>query len=218
MSKHWIDTLQRTDGTPPIWYRPYVTTDFEVLHELVKQDCYALDSWDIPAQGAGTVILDIGGHIGVFAALAATRWPHAKIISIEPFYENFRIHTLNTIAFSNVRPVLGAIVGKDAGHAVAIDNIQHEAARRVVTDGVLPVLGLSAQEILAACGDGKLIIKTDCEGMETTILRELLPLRKPVRIVGEWHYNKQEVLDLLSGYQVTVQDYTPDLGLFKAEL
>jgi hypothetical protein len=71
--EHWAKHLVPICTQPPIVGRPWTPIDAQVIQELVVGDCYQLDNWPINGDGDGETILDIGAHIGVFSALAASR-------------------------------------------------------------------------------------------------------------------------------------------------
>jgi hypothetical protein len=129
--------------------------------------------------------------------------------------ENFQILTLNVLPYANVTPLLGAVVSNESSRQVFIDNIQHQAARRVEPNGTLPVLGIKVVELLARSGPTP-CVKLDCEGMEATILREMLPVARPRHIVGEWHKNRDEVMGLLAGYNAVEHANSSETGIFAA--
>eukprot|EP00200_Dunaliella_tertiolecta_P002095 CAMPEP_0202345898 /NCGR_PEP_ID=MMETSP1126-20121109/4929_1 /ASSEMBLY_ACC=CAM_ASM_000457 /TAXON_ID=3047 /ORGANISM="Dunaliella tertiolecta, Strain CCMP1320" /LENGTH=288 /DNA_ID=CAMNT_0048937247 /DNA_START=585 /DNA_END=1451 /DNA_ORIENTATION=+ len=61
-------------------------------------------------------ILDLGGNSGLTSSFFSHRFPHAKIVVVEPSIKNFQVLRLNTAVSRNVFSELAA-VGGDFGHA-----------------------------------------------------------------------------------------------------
>lgn len=222
MTEHLYNRLKKitTDRIPELYIRPWVDTDMEVVEELIERDCYGIKRL-ISCGGYKTTIIDIGAHIGVFSILCARVYHATQIIAIEPFPENWQLFTLNTLPYANIHGINAAIVPSGSTRAPYLSTQWHEAANRVEYNDGIPVLGITVLDVLKLIdSDNDIILKTDCEGMELTILKELLPVKKPIMIVGEWHNNKDAVMELLAkDYNVIGKDSkSGETGLFSAVL
>jgi FkbM family methyltransferase len=81
----------------PFFYEPFRITREEVfgpsgLKKMLDKDNYQLSLLD---GKEAPVILDIGSHIGIFPRVIKQKFPLAKIYSIEPDRDNFRVLRLN---------------------------------------------------------------------------------------------------------------------------
>ncbi len=85
----------------PLYYRPG-TTDRGCIYEILLRPAHKVE-YQLPSGLKPTVILDIGGNIGIAAVFLATRYPHAKVYTFEPVAENFAILQKNTATLPNVR-------------------------------------------------------------------------------------------------------------------
>lgn len=78
----------------PLHVRQENLGDLAIIDEVINRDCYQLAK----LKGAGfdpKIIIDIGAHIGTFAALAHLLWPQARIFCVEPDEGSFELLTLN---------------------------------------------------------------------------------------------------------------------------
>jgi FkbM family methyltransferase len=57
------------------------------------------------------VILDCGANVGITALYFASRYPNARIYSVEPNEKNFEMLKRNTAAEPRIVPIRGAVVG-----------------------------------------------------------------------------------------------------------
>jgi hypothetical protein len=81
----------------PFYYEPYRTTLNELLgpsglNKMLEQDNYRLSLLE---GKQAPLILDIGSHIGIFPRVIKHLFPRAKIYSLEPDRNNFRVLQLN---------------------------------------------------------------------------------------------------------------------------
>lgn len=81
-----------------IWLRPG-TSDLAVYDEVFRHSEY-----ELPVSSAAYII-DAGAHVGCASAWFSSRYPNAKIISIEPHPENFKLLTLQASTRPNITPV-----------------------------------------------------------------------------------------------------------------
>ena len=76
------------------------SSDISVLEDTFLRGHYGFNLATEPE-----VIVDAGAHIGFVSVLLANRYPHCRIISIEPEAENFRLLCSNTKAYDNISAV-----------------------------------------------------------------------------------------------------------------
>ena len=122
---------------------------------------------------SGDVVLDIGGHIGGFARHAEALGV-AKVISVEPDSDNFRLLRKNTIGFGKITRINRAVVSsKVMSRKVTLYVGTH---RSMGLHGLLPIRGrklaivktVQFLKLLRKYRPNK--IKCDCEGSEYDLL------------------------------------------------
>ncbi len=123
---------------------------------------------------APSVIVDVGGYIGLSAAFFAHRYPEAMIIAIEPDAQNFELLTLNTARFPNVHAVRAA-VWKESG-TISLTDPGSGAWGLQVSESYAPVTGgdliraVTIDEIRKEFGLDRIhLLKVDVEGSEKEI-------------------------------------------------
>lgn len=149
----------------------------------------------------GDVVLDIGGHVGMFAIYLAKLYPFLRIISYEPIPENAAHFAVNLRrnGVSNVElvPLAVSADGREleilqhpsnTGAATVSDNYQPEQPANF---RYYRVPSLTPTAILARHGLDRIrLLKIDCEGLEHEILgRTSLPAHCDA-ICGELHINR----------------------------
>jgi FkbM family methyltransferase len=76
---------------------------------LVFEHVFAGGGYDFKLKFSPKVIVDIGANIGLASVLFATRYPDARIISIEPEPSNFAVLAMNAKLFPQIEPVHAAV-------------------------------------------------------------------------------------------------------------
>lgn len=117
-------------------------------------------------------IIDAGGNIGLAAIYFANKYPNAKIISIEPEKDNFKMCVKNTKNYNNVNPVQKALSNingeelyiKDSGlGSWAFTTVSKREgipeSNKVLTINIDEILNQSNWDIVD-------IVKIDIEGAE----------------------------------------------------
>ncbi len=175
-----------------------------VAHEL-RDDCYGLDRIDF---APGDVVLDVGAHIGLFAAYVGLRYPDVLVHAFEPFPDNFELlrENVERNRVSNVRIYPFAISGdgrllkmatnpENSGgatcHSLTLTDRPADMIPSATLDAVFDALDIERCKLL----------KIDCEGSEYEILLATRSLKKVEYLSGEFHYN-----DLL-----LAQGHTPEI-------
>lgn len=85
------------------------TSDFPVFESVLVNRCYDIDYKIDPH-----IIFDCGANIGMTSVFYATRFPQAKIISIEPETTNFELLKKNTKQYSNINIYQNGLWNKSA--------------------------------------------------------------------------------------------------------
>jgi len=163
--------------------------DYAICHEVQSQDCYRVR--ELARSGfSPRIIVDIGGHIGTFTALAAKYFPDAKIYSFEPLRHHYKLLVRNSPKRRG-RPqnlaVLG-FYGSEEGHDIYPGNEFERAYRaRQLSNAI------SARQLLTNYKLPRIdFLKIDCEQSEVNIFRELdsIDRLKDIDIIsGEWHFD-----------------------------
>lgn len=169
-----------------------------IIHEVCIRDDYLGHPFlSLVNPEPGEVIIDIGGHIGSFATLAANRYPGVHIHSFEPLAANY------AILIENLR--LNGLAGRVSASNVAVAsgpgnrtiyaspaNSGMNSFFPLAGDGnvklTVPTIRLS--DYLAQKGvSGIFALKLDCEGAEYEILYNCDPaiLQRTKLILLEYH-------------------------------
>jgi len=169
--------------------------DANILHEVWVADVYRVRAIARPPR----IVVDIGAHIGAFAALAAESWPGCRVWACECDPDNLTLLRKNVSSRPNVHIVEAAIVGEDVAE-VEFNAVSDKFGRNsgggscfLREPGSRPtrVPALSIERFWRArgliCCD---FLKLDCEGGELPILACLFRiglLGRVRHIAGEWH-------------------------------
>lgn len=163
----WRDFALRGGGKIRVRNAPM---DMHILHRVLGRDEYALEAF--PPGLLGTV-LDVGAHLGFFAIRAA---PLAlRVISLEPFGENFELLQANVAHLPNVltvRAALSETAGEREFHASAIPSagsfypVARHAVKEVVQVPSLTMADLFREHRITRCD----LLKIDVEGAEYPIV------------------------------------------------
>ena len=121
-----------------------------------------------------SVIVDVGGYIGLSAAFFAHTYPEATIVAIEPDARNYELLMLNTMRFPNVHAVRAA-VWKESG-TISLTDPGSGAWGLQVSESHAPVAGgdlvraVTIDEIRKEFGLDRIhLLKVDVEGSEKEI-------------------------------------------------
>lgn len=107
-------------GLPkPVYLRPG-TSDLHTFREIFLREEYSIKLPFIPK-----TIIDAGANVGFTTLFFLRAYPTAKIVSLEPDEENFKILKLNTADYPNILPLpvalfnrIGEIKIVDEGHGI----------------------------------------------------------------------------------------------------
>lgn len=215
---------------PPDWFQVSPTDKFGlgVWLEVHQQNEYKQPEQYPP----GTLVLDIGGHVGSFVVSAILRGAE-KVITYEPDRDNFT-YLLHNVGRYNDQVVLhNMAVGEYLSPQRSVQLYRPPGAEHTGggsttrSDGksVSSVTSVGFRSVLAQLPDQITLMKLDCEGGEWPIL-ETYPKKLSDRIAnicGEYHlsgtgYTEGDLSALLfrHGYKYKIHNHIPGLGWFWA--
>lgn len=146
------------------------TTDIQAYKEIILRDEYHLMLRKSPK-----VIIDAGANIGLTAIYFASRYPDAKIYSIEPEPSNFELLVKNTEHYQNIFPIHAALWNEDVPIQVVDCGLGHWGFQTATSDGVSSlsqVPGLTLRTIMADRGIDYIdLLKIDVEGAEKEVFK-----------------------------------------------
>lgn len=174
-------------------------------------------------------IIDIGGHIGLFALFSSQFCKSGKIYCFEPVKENFDMLKANIELnqITNIIPVNSA-VSKD-GNTVTIYLNEDESGHSMHVMGTksVQVKSISLQNIFDSYNiDSCDFLKVDCEGEEYSIM-DSLPIQyynKIKKMCIEYHFVdvKPNLLETLIkklesfSFNIETRRILPDIGFLYA--
>jgi len=175
-------------------YRPR-TNDAEILDEVIEKDCYRLAAEPLPPDA---LVVDIGAHLGAFAALAVARGgAGTRVVAVELDPENHALLARNAADVPAIVALHAAVIGRHAPTGYVLVEGNTGGHRLTWTDdatGLQPVsAAVTLASLLAAHARGHervALLKIDCEGSEHAILRQAAAdgvLARVDRIAGEYH-------------------------------
>lgn len=221
--RHWLEFLH----------------DKHVCANVIDQDAYGLDNL-YQNNFRPKTILDVGGHIGTFSLHARALWPEARIITVEASTKETDEFPTNEILQENIRNdahislVQAALIGAPSvSNAVLLEELEtdtfsHELEKNIrknwAEGKVQQRCILSVGDLLTQYNLQEIdLLKLDCEGSETNIVRELAELEIIPRIGairGEWHgeHAKRVLSEMLEiTHEVSIKSPEEPRGLFEAD-
>ena len=173
------------------------------------------------------IVIDIGGHIGLFSIYAAQKCKSGKIFTFEPVKDNFKIlkENIETNKIKNIFPENVAISNKsskvtiflsddDAGHGM------YSKSSNTITIDAINLEEIFLKNNLKKCD----FLKIDAEGAEFDILENISEdmLKTISKIVIEYHIFEDNSIKRLeniiekfekNGFKITKNPYSDTLGL-----
>lgn len=140
------------------------SSDFLVFTQIFVNRMY--DIPELPMQPA--VIVDCGANVGFASLFFVMRYPHAKVLAIEPEASNFAALCRNLRDFPHAIPIRAAIWPQDEALEIVNPSGDHWGFQvRPVRNGTDRVRGLTLGSLLKEQGiDHVDILKIDIEGSE----------------------------------------------------
>ena len=168
------------------------TLDVAVLKDIFFHQVYTPPGFEIAADA---VVLDVGAHVGAFAASAARSAPGVVVYAFEPAPDNFALLSSNMVrnGLSNVRLAQCAVTGGGGVRQLLVADSPAECSLHIVKPGAvpLPVPSTTLAEIIETHSIETIdLLKMDCEGAEYEILEAAASqgaLRRVKRVALEAH-------------------------------
>jgi FkbM family methyltransferase len=167
--------VTRADARFPFYLR--VATSDVAAHE----DIFVNGQYDFATAATPDVIVDAGANIGLASIWFANRFPHARILAIEPEQSNFELLRQNTAPYDSITPVQAAIWGENRELTV-VDPGSNKWGFMTRGDGdaqPLPaepchrVRGVTVEQIMAEHDIEFIdILKMDIEGAEREVFQD----------------------------------------------
>ena len=167
----------------------------QVVKNELETDCYGVERIRF---APGDVVIDVGGHVGIFSNYLAKRYPFLHIYAFEPLpqnYEHFRrnlaangianVEVFNRAITGDGRPVEMIVHHSNTGGATAqlkdmrLPEHANYVAQSVTLDDVFDTHRIERCKLL----------KIDCEGSEHEILLNAKCLDRVEYLSGEFHIN-----------------------------
>lgn len=147
------------------------TTDLATFKQVLVERHYEFEKPEAPR-----FIIDAGANIGLASIYFANRYPHARIIAIEPEASNFEMLRKNTEAYPQISPLQAALWWKneelfifDSGHGNHGFRVGADQAKMQKRLGGTP--GLTVDAILSSTGQEQVdLLKIDIEGAEREVM------------------------------------------------
>lgn len=181
------------------------------------------------------IVIDIGCHIGSFSYICAKK-NVGKILSFEPFRENYELAKKNLSEFSNVEVFHKAVWRSDkkenvfytyskeidntgGGHCIFKDPVIQRGAKHDKNHVIEEIETVSLDEIVS---EHKIrLLKIDCEFSEYAILLTSKSLGNIQEIVGEYHqmtgkngWHVPDSMKFLGRNKLTIHDIKDCLNTF----
>ncbi len=204
------------------------STDLQAFANVWILKEYEIEGFEIREND---LIIDIGGHVGLFALYASLRCLKGKIISIEPHPKNFSLlkENMNNNNFLKTRLVNKAITNSNEGIKLFIDSLD-DSAHSIYGMGKesIQIKSITLSNIMSENNFSKCdFLKIDCEGAEFEIMQSLSDeeVLKIEKICLEYHLkgNSLSSLDKLRnrleriGYYVNIKSTNDFLGMLYAK-
>jgi FkbM family methyltransferase len=188
-------------------YTRHNRSDFHMIDEI-----WAFRKYDAFGHRVkpGDVVVDIGANIGTFSVYAAKACGASRVLSFEPFPENYKLLSKNVEAnqLGMVTCVNQAVAGKRGVRTLAV-NSEESGSHSLVSgssDQRIEVECCSFEDIFERFGVNKIdYLKMDCEGAEYEILENAnrSRLQQIGQISMEYHHvpnrKPEDIASLLQG-------------------
>lgn len=152
------------------------TVDRYVINEIVFRGEYFPKGFSLEPD---STVVEIGGHIGIFAILAAKMVPLGRVHTFEPNPDNFNLLSANLAInrIANVSARQEAVSDREGSITLYIDPANtggHSIHRTRNTGDGIVVRTTTLQDVVDQNGLRRIdFLKMDCEGAEYEILRTL---------------------------------------------
>jgi len=144
------------------------TTDVSLFEEIFIHSEYCFEPSRPPR-----IIVDAGANIGLTSVFFANKFPHAKIIAIEPEEANFKMLQKNANCYSNIFPIQAALWREEtvlnlSNPGTGSWGYQTQEQHCDAIEGC--VLGMTVDKLMAQYGIDYIdLLKIDIEGSEKEV-------------------------------------------------
>lgn len=163
-------------STRTVHLRPH-GGDIFVLYEICMLQSYRIPETLLDPNKV-EVIVDCGANIGITSLYFASRYPKAKIFSIEPHPDNFKILKENTRSEERIVPINAAVVGAPRETIKLSTDAPAWGNKITDQDNGISVPAISLTQLREKYGVGRIdLLKVDIEGAEKEVFAngEFLP-------------------------------------------
>jgi len=196
------------------------TTDLMAFTNVWFFQEYCIPGFEI---NKNDVVIDIGGHIGLFSIYASQFCTDGKIFCYEPIKENFdlltknielnrlqNVYPFNTEVSKSVDDITIYLNDDEAGHSMFLENANYRKAKSTTLAKIF------SDNNIDKCN----FLKLDCEGAEYEIIDSLTHdiTKKIEKISLEYHHADTEpslLIDLKNKLkkEYTLKDYPSNNGM-----
>lgn len=157
--------------------------DISIFNEIFWQNSYFVPKGFLKEPA---VIVDLGGHVGFTSIYFSTRYPNAKIYTVEASKQNFSILEFNVKSFEKIVPLKKAVYTDDGFISFDESGLSYN---HKIDEGGDQIEAISVNSLLNSYGIEKVdLMKIDIEGAEKDILQKNTEwLEKTNAIIIELH-------------------------------
>ena len=142
------------------------TTDFFTAMEIKK-------SYDVSPNFPVNNIIDLGGNIGLTSAYLASKFPKAKIVTVEPEASNFEMLKVNIAPYPNIVPVNKGVFHKECYLKIINEGTANCCFRLEESEEPTSIHAISIPSLMQQYGMETIdILKMDIEGGERYLFNE----------------------------------------------
>ena len=158
-----------------VYYQIFITREYRCLDHVASAE----------------LVIDCGANVGYSAVYFLERYPHAKLIAVEPDADNFAMLQRNTEPFrQRVTLINGGVWSKSTGLVISNPNADSWgfSVREVRPGELTTVEAVDIPSLIYKSGcDRVSILKVDIEGSEAEVFKQAAWLEKVDRLVIELH-------------------------------
>jgi FkbM family methyltransferase len=183
------------------------TTDYTTFMQIFCERQY-----DIFLKEEPSIIIDCGGNIGLTSVFYSNKYPNAKIITIEPEINNYKVLIKNTTYYPNIIPLRKGVWNKSCYLRITNPQGNNDAFIVEETPNPTDIQAISLTDVIKEYNIHSIdILKIDIEGSEKELFdigyENWLPLVKV--LVVELHDQplknfSHPVLKALSKYKFNI--------------
>lgn len=176
------------------------------------------ESYDVSPNFPVNNIIDLGGNIGLTSAYLASKFPEAKIVTVEPETSNFEVLKANVAPYHNIIPVNKGVFHKECYLRIINEGTANNCFRLEESEESTSIHAISIPSLMQQYGMETIdILKMDIEGGERYLFNEQAHewLSKVKLLMIELHdrfYPGCSKLLFRSleryGYNLEIRDYT----------